>query len=61
MPRKLRFYNVKNLERKKRMKHCKTEENVEHAGLEDSKHLALQNSEQSVTEDSEQLVVEESE
>ena len=56
MPRKLRFYNVKNRERKKRMKHCKTEENVE-----DSEHLALQNSEQSVTEDSEQLVVEESE
>ena len=56
MPRKLRFYNVKNRERKKRMKHCKTEENVE-----DSEHLALQNSEQSVTEDSEQLVIEESE
>ena len=60
MPYKLQFYNVKSSERKKRMKHCKTNKNVEQVGLEDSKCMALQNYEQSVTEYSEQLVVKQS-
>ena len=71
MPRKFRFYHIKNYERKKRTsKDCKDEDNARQATLEDSGQsvpedpeqlVPEEDSEQSVPEDSEQSVPEDSE